>query len=58
LIVPREAAILHAVAWSVLTIALYLAAKRVYRRWPRWWLMPLAVTPVLLLAIVLAVHSS
>ncbi|EBY7416031.1 LrgB family protein, partial [Salmonella enterica subsp. enterica serovar Alachua] len=28
--------------WSAATILLYLAAKRVYRRFPMWWLTPLA----------------
>ena len=27
--------------WSAVTIGFYVAAKRLYRRWPRWWLMPL-----------------
>lgn len=44
--------------WSSLTIAFYLLAKALYRRWPHWWLMPLALTPVLLIAVVLAVHAS
>ncbi len=48
----------HALAWSVATIALYAGAKRVHRRWPRWWLMPLLVTPVLLGALLLGLHAS
>lgn len=48
----------HALFWSIVTIGLYWAAKRLYRTWPRWWLMPLAVTPVLLAAIVLSLQSS
>ncbi|MBB2969683.1 LrgB family protein [Mesorhizobium sp. RMAD-H1] len=43
--------------WSLATILLYLAAKRLYRRWPCWWLTPLAVTPALLIVIVLMLHS-
>ncbi|ERM02470.1 membrane protein [Brucella intermedia 229E] len=39
--------------WSAATILLYLAAKRVYRRFPLWWLTPLAVTPLLLMALVM-----
>jgi predicted murein hydrolase (TIGR00659 family) len=49
---------LHALLWSVVTIGFYLLAKRIYRRWPRWWLMPLAVTPVLVATTVLALHAS
>lgn len=48
---------LHALAWSAVTIGLYWAAKRVHRRWPRWWLMPLLVTPLLLGALILALHA-
>ncbi len=42
--------------WSALTIAIYAVAKWMYRRWHRWWLMPVAVTPALLIAVVLALH--
>lgn len=44
--------------WSAATIGFYLVAKRLYRRWPRWWLMPLAVTPAALIMIVLFLHAS
>ncbi len=43
--------------WSTATIALYLLAKAIHRRWPRWWLTPLAVTPLLLIAIALTLHT-
>lgn len=48
----------HALLWSIATIGLYWLAKRVYRKWPRWWLMPLAVTPVLVAAVVLSLHAT
>lgn len=48
----------QALFWSAATIGLYLLAKRLYRRWRRWWLMPLALTPALLLVAVLALHVS
>ncbi len=44
--------------WSLLTIALYLLAKRLYARWPRWWLMPIALAPALLVVAALAFHES
>jgi predicted murein hydrolase (TIGR00659 family) len=44
--------------WSTATIALYLLAKALYRRWPLWWMTPLVVTPLLLIAIALALHTS
>ncbi|ANB32902.1 LrgB family protein [Rhodovulum sulfidophilum] len=44
--------------WSLLTVGFYLLAKRVYRRWPRWWLMPLALAPALLTITVLALHET
>ncbi len=51
-------AFLHTLFWSALTIGFYWLSKQVYRRWPRWWLMPLAVTPLLLLLVVVSLHES
>ena len=33
------------VFWSALTVAFYMLAKRIYRRFPRTWTSPLLVTP-------------
>ncbi|MBS7540566.1 LrgB family protein [Ancylobacter lacus] len=44
--------------WSLVTIGFYAAAKRIYRRWPRWWLSPLAVTPALIALVVVGLHAS
>lgn len=44
--------------WSAVTIGLYLAAKRAHRCWPRRWLMPLAVAPLLVAMVILALHAS
>ena len=44
--------------WSAATILLYLAAKRVYRRFPMWWLTPLAVTPLLLMALLIGMNEN
>ena len=44
--------------WSVVTIGFYGLSKQVYRKWPRWWLMPLAVTPVLIAVTLLAFHAN
>ncbi len=44
--------------WSAATILLYLAAKRVYRRFPMWWLTPLVVTPLLLIALVIGFNQN
>ncbi|WP_127903651.1 LrgB family protein [Solirhodobacter olei] len=49
---------LATIFWSSLTIAFYLLAKQLYSRWPRWWLMPLALTPALLIVVVLVVHAN
>lgn len=54
--IPLEPA-LHALLWSVVTIGFYWVAKRIYRRWPRWWLMPLAITPILIASVVLLAHA-
>ena len=48
----------QALLWSVLTIAFYWIAKRIYTRWQRWWLMPLLVTPVLVATAVLSLHAT
>ncbi|WP_315775576.1 MULTISPECIES: LrgB family protein [unclassified Bradyrhizobium] len=50
--------LIQAAVWSLATILLYLLAKRVHRRWPRWWLMPLAVAPALLMIAALALNVS
>ncbi|MCL7997774.1 LrgB family protein [Brucella sp. 21LCYQ03] len=44
--------------WSAATILLYLAAKRVYRRFPMWWLTPLAVTPLLLMGLLMMLNEN
>ncbi|GAA5231905.1 LrgB family protein [Verticiella sediminum] len=48
----------QALFWSALTIGLYGAAKRVHRRWPRWWLMPLSITPLLVGLVLFGIHAS
>jgi predicted murein hydrolase (TIGR00659 family) len=50
--------LVQATAWSVATILLYCAAKRLHRRWPRWWLMPLGVAPALLMIAALVLNVS
>ncbi|GLH81865.1 murein hydrolase effector protein LrgB [Bradyrhizobium sp. SSBR45G] len=50
--------LVQAAVWSLATILLYLLAKRVHLRWPRWWLMPLAVAPALLMIAALALNVS
>ncbi len=44
--------------WSATTIALYLAARHVHRRWPWWWTSPLVTTPALLGVIAGTLHTS
>ncbi|WP_315713670.1 MULTISPECIES: LrgB family protein [unclassified Bradyrhizobium] len=50
--------LIQAAVWSLATILLYVLAKRMHRRWPRWWLMPLAVAPALLMIAALALNVS
>jgi putative effector of murein hydrolase len=45
-------ALVQAAVWSLLTIGLYLLAKYAYGRWHRWWQMPLALAPALLIVLV------
>lgn len=42
--------------WSAVTIAVYIASKRVHARWPVAWTMPLLITPAVLIGLVLALH--
>ena len=44
--------------WSLATIGSYWLAKLLYRRWPRWWLMPLALAPLLVGLCLLLSHAS
>ena len=44
--------------WSVVTIALYAAARFFSQRWPRWWTAPITVVPLILIAVTLASHTS
>lgn len=41
--------VLHMIFWSAATVLCYLGAKRLYRRWPKWWLTPLAAAPAALI---------
>lgn len=41
--------LLHMLFWSAATVLCYFAAKRLYRRWPKWWLTPLAAAPAALI---------
>jgi predicted murein hydrolase (TIGR00659 family) len=43
--------------WSTATIALYLAARWLHRRRPRWWSSPLALAPLLLIGLAVALHE-
>jgi putative effector of murein hydrolase len=53
-----ETSTAQAAGWSLATIAFYLLAKRVYGRWPHWWLMPLNVAPALLFITAIVLHES
>ena len=49
---------LAALFWSALTIGVYFLGKALYRRRPCWWLSPLMVSPLLLIAAALVLHVS
>jgi putative effector of murein hydrolase len=55
---PWGESLAQTAGWSLATIMVYLLAKRIYRRWPQWWLMPLAIAPALLVVAALALHES
>jgi predicted murein hydrolase (TIGR00659 family) len=43
--------------WSAATVVCYLLAKRVYRKWPKWWLTPLAAAPAALIVAALVLKE-
>lgn len=44
--------------WSFATIGVYWASKQAYRRWQRIWLMPIAITPLILAGLIFCLHES
>ncbi|RMX06539.1 LrgB family protein [Corticibacter populi] len=44
--------------WSVLTLAVYFVARRIYLVMPRWWTSPLLLAPAVLMLVMLALHVS
>ena len=55
---PSPETILITIFWSAATIAIYFLSKRTYRRWPGMWSSPLFLTPVLLAALALSLHTT
>lgn len=55
---PDWAALLHAFAWSVCTVGVFWAARRCHRRWPRPWLAPMLVTPVVVGLLIVATRTT
>lgn len=49
--------VVQTVFWSLVTILFYLVAKAFYRRFSFWWLTPLAVTPLLLMIVVVSLNG-
>lgn len=45
--------LVHTFFWSLVTISMYCLTKYCYRLWPVWWLMPVALTPVLIAIIII-----
>ena len=54
----NNGAAVRALFWSVATVAGYVLARLIYRRWPTWWLSPLAVAPALIILAALSLHTS
>jgi predicted murein hydrolase (TIGR00659 family) len=44
--------------WSAVTLAAFWLARRLYRRWPTRWLMPIVVTPLIVGLAIFATHAS
>ncbi len=45
------------VFWPLATVVIYALARQLYRRGPSWWNSPLLLTPAVLLALALAMHT-
>ncbi len=43
---PETATLAAVIPWSLLTLLVFWAARRVHARWPRPWLAPILVTPL------------
>lgn len=50
--------LVHSIFWSCITIGWYFLAKRFYRHWPVWWLMPVALSPILIGCTILLLHAN
>ena len=48
---------LQALGWFLLTVALYLGSKVLYRKHRHWWLMPMLLVPLALIACLLLSHQ-
>lgn len=55
---PAISAVLQGVLWSAITIAAFGASRRLHARWPKPWLAPLLVTPLVLGLAILAAGIS
>ena len=44
--------------WLVVTIALFLGARRLHARWPRTWLTPIITVPVAIISLTLLTHTT
>lgn len=49
--------LLPGVAWSLVTLLVFQAARLLHRRWPRQWLAPILVTPVVVGLFILATRT-
>ncbi|OYW56169.1 MAG: murein hydrolase effector protein LrgB [Rhizobiales bacterium 17-65-6] len=47
----------QALFWPLATIAFYLVARAINRRWRRWWTGPLLLAPAALIALTLTLHT-
>lgn len=42
--------------WLILTVALYFVIRRVHKRYPRQWLAPVIIVPLILIVVLLIAH--
>lgn len=47
-----------ALGWFALTVLLYLGSKALYRKHGQWWLMPMLLVPLALIACLLLTHQT
>lgn len=55
---PAPAALMEGLLWSLVTLAVFWAARRIHRRWPLPLLAPILITPIVVGLVILATGTA